>query len=257
VNARDAMPDGGQLTIETERMHLTRAVPTVNGPVPPGAYVAVSVTDTGTGMSPKTIAQIFEPFFSTKQAGRGTGLGLAVVSGILSQSHGHISVDSALGFGTRFRVYLPVLPEAGAETETDLPCADAALTPAARLQGDEVVLVAEDDATLRTVVTRALTGCGYTVLAAADATEALALAAQHDGPIPLLLTDVVLPGLTGPQLAEALWCDRPSTRVLFMSGYMPEHVRREGAAIVEGRFLSKPFTMVDLARKVRDTLDAS
>jgi two-component system cell cycle sensor histidine kinase/response regulator CckA len=253
VNARDAMPDGGQLTIETQLVTLGRAVPTVNGPVPPGSYVTVAVSDTGTGMSPRTIEQIFEPFFTTKQTGRGTGLGLAVVHGILRQSRGHISVESALGFGTTFRIYLPVAVEAGGET--DMPCADAALTPANRLHGNEVVLVAEDDATLRTVVTRALTGCGYTVLAAADATEAMALAAQYPDPIPLLLTDVVLPGLTGPQLAEALWRDRPDTRVVFMSGYMPEHVRREGAAIVEGHFLAKPFTMVDLARKVRDTLD--
>ena len=249
VNARDAMPDGGQLTVQTAKVDLTESVYAIHGVIPPGAYAMITVADTGVGMDRATLARIFEPFFSTKGLGKGTGLGLAVVHGIVSQSQGHVAVFSEPGVGTTFRVYLP---RARGEAT---PTAVAPVSVAPRARGSELILIAEDEATLRRAAARALQRSGYTVLAAADGAEALALAARHKGRIHLLVSDVVMPGLSGPELYEQLRRDRPDLRVLFTSAYLPEHVSRQSNVALEGRFLLKPFTMGDLARKVRDVMD--
>jgi signal transduction histidine kinase len=251
VNARDAMPDGGTLTIQTTRLDLTEPLYAIHGAIPPGAYAMITVTDTGIGMDRATLARVFEPFFSTKGAGKGTGLGLAVVHGIVSQSHGHVAVFSEPGAGTTFRVFLPRL------SGEAIPVATSPLSPVPRARSGELILIAEDEATLRRAAVQALQRSGYTVLAASDGAEALALAARHKGKINLLVSDVVMPGLSGPQLYEELKRERPDLRVLFTSAYLADHVSRHGTVALEGRFLLKPFTMSDLARKVRDVMDAS
>jgi signal transduction histidine kinase len=251
VNARDAMPDGGRLTIQTARVALTEPVYALHGVIPPGDYALISVTDTGIGMDRATLGRVFEPFFSTKGAGKGTGLGLAVVHGIVTQSHGHVAVFSEPGMGTTFRVYLPRLAGEAA------PVAQTPLSPVPRARRGELILLAEDETTLRRAAVQALQRSGYTVLAAADGAEALDLAARHKGHIHLLVSDVVMPGLSGPQLYEELRRDRPDLRVLFTSAYLADHVSRHGTVALEGRFLLKPFTMSDLARKVRDVMDAA
>ncbi len=249
VNARDAMPDGGLLTVHTAKVELTESVHALHGTIPPDAYATITVADTGVGMDRTTLTRIFEPFFTTKGEGKGSGLGLAVVHGILSQSHGHVAVFSEPGVGTTFRVYLPLMrgdvARATAATVMEVP----------RALPGERVLIAEDEATLRRAAMRALQRNGYTVLAAADAAEALALTDLHDGPIHLLISDVVMPGLSGPQLYEQLRQARPALRVLYASGYLPDHVSRQNSMALEGRFLAKPFTMAALARKVREVLD--
>jgi CheY-like chemotaxis protein len=245
------MPDGGQLTVQTCRVDLAEPVYGSHGAIPPGAYAVITVADTGIGMDRATLDRIFEPFFSTKAVGKGTGLGLAVVHGIVSQSQGHVAVFSEPGVGTAFRVYLPRM--SGEATPVVVP--PPAVVPRAR--GSELILVAEDEATLRRAAVQALQRSGYTVLAAADGSEALALAARHKGKIHLLVSDVVMPGLSGPQLYEELRRDRPDLRVLFTSAYLPDHVSRQNAVGLEGRFLLKPFTMGDLARKVREVMDGT
>ena len=251
VNARDAMPDGGRLTIQTARVDLTEPLYAIHGVIPPGDYAVITVTDTGIGMDRATLGRIFEPFFSTKGLGKGTGLGLAVVHGIVSQSQGHVAVFSEPGMGTTFRVYLPRM--SGEAT----PALAAPVSVVPRARGGELILIAEDEATLRRAAVQALQRSGYTVLAAADGAEALALAARHKGKIHLLVSDVVMPGISGPQLYEELRRDRPDLRVLFTSAYLADHVSRHGTVALEGRFLLKPFTMGDLARKVRDVMDAT
>ena len=250
VNARDAMPDGGRLTVQTARVDLAEAVYASHGASPPGAYAMITVADTGIGMDRATLARIFEPFFSTKGVGKGTGLGLAVVHGIVSQSQGFVAVFSEPGVGTTFRVYLP---RAAGEAA---PAVEPPRTAVPRARGSELILIAEDEATLRRAAVQALQRSGYTVLAAADGVEALSLAGRHKGRIHLLVSDVVMPGLSGPQLYEELRRDRPDLRVLFTSAYLPDHVSRQTSIGLEGRFLLKPFTMGDLARKVRDVMDA-
>jgi two-component system cell cycle sensor histidine kinase/response regulator CckA len=250
VNARDAMPDGGHLTIQTSPIDLTESVYAIHGVIPPGAYVMITVADTGIGMDRPTLNRIFEPFFSTKGLGKGTGLGLAVVHGIVSQSHGHVAVFSEPGIGTTFRVYLPRMT---GETKRAV-VGPVAVAPRAR--NGELVLIAEDEQTLRRAATQALQRSGYNVLAAADGAEALFLSRRHKERIHLLISDVVMPGLSGPQLYDQLRRDRPDLRVLFTSGYLPDNLSRQSTLALEGRFLLKPFTMGDLARKVRDIIDA-
>jgi CheY-like chemotaxis protein len=211
----------------------------------------ITVADTGLGMDRATLARIFEPFFSTKAIGKGTGLGLAVVHGIVSQSQGYVAVFSEPGLGTTFRVYLPRMSGEAA------PSIAPPMTVIPRARGSELILIAEDEATLRRAVVQSLQRSGYTVLSAADGSEALALAARHKGQIHLLVSDVVMPGLSGPQLYEELRRDRPDLRVLFTSAYLPDHVSRQSTVGFEGRFLLKPFTMSDLARKVREVMDAT
>lgn len=250
VNARDAMPDGGRLTVHTANVDLDEPVHAAHGAIPPGSYAMLAVADCGSGMNRRTMARIFEPFFSTKPEGKGTGLGLAVVHGIVTQSGGHIAVYSEIGLGTTVRVYLPRTTGRGAAIVPHAP----GVIPVAK--PGEVILLAEDEPSLRRAATQALQRAGYRVFAAADAVEAQAVADRHLGRLHLLVTDVVMPGLTGPELFEQLRRQRPNLRVLFASGYLPDALTREKAAVIEGRFLPKPFTTSDLARSVRAVLDA-
>ena len=246
VNARDAMPQGGTLTLRTAA--ITRASPGGTPPVPPGSYVRLQVADTGVGMDSATLAHLFEPFFTTKDPGQGTGLGLATVYGIVQQSGGTISVASAPGAGTTLSVDFPAV---AAPLPPALPGAIAPSLP----RGAETLLLAEDDAGVRGVVTEILRGLGYTVLVAATGPAALATGRAHPGPLHLLLTDVVMPELSGPELAVTLTTERPDLRVLYMSGYTEEAVIQHGVTGKQVAFLRKPFMPEALARKVRTILD--
>ena len=247
VNARDAMPEGGKLTIETANIQVDATYADVHTPVSPGAYVLLAVTDTGTGMDEHTKARVFEPFFTTKEQGKGTGLGLATVYGIVKQSAGFIWVYSELGRGTTFKVYLPRVDE-----PTTVPAARKAT---ASLQGTETVLLAEDSAAVRAVANQVLTRHGYKVLEAVDGRSALELGTRHEGPVHLLVTDVVMPEMSGRQLADRLTERRPTLKVLFFSGYTDDAITRHGILEPGIAFLQKPFTPDSLARKVREVLD--
>jgi CheY-like chemotaxis protein len=249
VNARDAMPTGGKLTIETGNIDHDPEFARGQGAAAVRQFVMLAVTDTGVGMDEATKARIFEPFFTTKAPGKGTGLGLATVYGLVQQSGGFIWVYSEPGRGTTFKIYLPRV-DAAAEG-----VAAAALTPVAG--GTETVLLAEDAAAVRAVGKQVLERQGYTVLEAPDGEVALHLAQRHSGPIHLLLTDVVMPGMSGRQLADQLARTRPDTRVLFASGYTDDAVVRHGVLEEGTPYLQKPFTPESLARKVREVLDAS
>jgi PAS domain S-box-containing protein len=248
VNARDAMAEGGRLEIRTARTTVTETDVRDQPEIRPGVYVTFAVSDTGCGMDEATRARIFEPFFTTKEVGKGTGLGLAMAYGIVKQSGGHITVKTAPGQGAVFRIYLPCADSLRAELAPVGPSAE--IPP-----GNETVLLAEDEAGVRALVLEVLQRSGYTVLEARDGEEALALSAQHDGPIHLLLTDVVMPRLSGGRLARCLGRERPETRVLFMSGFADSTLLRHGAVAGDVDCLVKPFTPEDLTRKVRETLD--
>ncbi len=249
VNARDAMPTGGKLTIETGNVEHDPAFARGQGAAAVRQFVMLAVTDTGVGMDEATKARIFEPFFTTKAPGKGTGLGLATVYGIVQQSGGFIWVYSEPGHGTTFKIYLPRVdaPAEGAVV--------AAVGPVAR--GTETVLLAEDSAAVRAVARQVLERQGYTVLEAPDGELALQLAQRHSGPIHLLLTDVVMPGMSGRQLADRLALARPDMKVLYASGYTDDSVVRHGVLEEGTPYLQKPFTPESLARKVRDVLDSS
>jgi CheY-like chemotaxis protein len=246
VNARDAMPTGGKLIIETTVLDLSPEEASKRPPAEPGDYVQVTVSDTGTGMGPETKGRIFEPFFTTKDVDKGTGLGLAVVYGIVTHSGGHIQVDSELDLGTRFTVRLP---KAAA---TALP-AQAKPEEAWNVRGDETILLVEDEERLCKLVELVLTENGYHVLTAHNGSEALELARKYRGKIDLLLTDVVMPQMRGSELARKLLVDRPALRVLFMSGYVDEAQKPE--LLVRGDFIQKPFVTAHLSRRVRELLD--
>jgi len=249
VNARDAMPGGGRLTIETRNAELDEAYTREHVPVRPGRYVMFALSDTGTGMSPETMAHLFEPFFTTKEAGKGTGLGLATVYGIVTQSGGYVWCYSELGHGTTFKVYLP---------RVDEPVDPLPVRVAARsTRGSETVLVVEDEPGLRALTRRVLEKHGYTVLEAATADAAAALARDYPRPIHLLLADVVLPGGSGRALADALLSQRADVRVLFMSGYTEDAIVHRGVLAANTPFLHKPFSADTLTAKVREVLDAS
>ena len=248
VNARDAMPTGGKLTIETANVEHDPDFARAQGAAAVRQFVMLAVTDTGVGMDEATKARIFEPFFTTKAPGKGTGLGLATVYGIVQQSGGFIWVYSEPGRGTTFKIYLPRV-DAAAEG-----VAAAALAPVAR--GRETVLFAEDSAAVRAVGKQVLERQGYTVLEAPDGEVAVHLAQRHSGPIHLLLTDVVMPGMSGRQLADQLARTRPDTKVLYASGYTGDAVVRHGVLEDGTPYLQKPFTPESLARKVREVLDA-
>jgi PAS domain S-box-containing protein len=247
ANARDAMPSGGTLSIET------RALAAADAPalaLEPREWSLLLVRDTGVGMTDTVRARIFEPFFTTKERGKGTGLGLALAYAMLQQAGGTITCDSAPGEGTTFRLCFPVT-----EAPIDPVRHDSTVEPAP-LGGRETVLVAEDEESVRTVITAALERAGYRVLVGADGPEALARAAEHDAPIDLLLTDVVMPGMHGRELAERLTAQRPGLRVLFASGYTDDAVLLRGIRVDEVPFLQKPFTPSQLVQRVRDVLDA-
>jgi len=249
VNARDAMPDGGRITIETAGGALDAGYAARHIDVVPGAYAVLTVTDTGVGMSRETQAWIFEPFFTTKEPGKGTGLGLATVYGIVKQSGGHIRVYSEPGVGTSFKVYLP---------RTDEPAEQAAARSAGALpRGTETILLVEDEAEVRGLAREILERLGYTVLEASVPTDAVLIAQRHVGIIELLLTDVIMPRISGRALAEAITAERPETKVLFMSGYTDDMIARQGVLDPGTHLIEKPFTGQGLAAKIREVLDSS
>jgi CheY-like chemotaxis protein len=249
INAGDAMPQGGRLRLVTDTVDVDEPSALRHVPMPAGRYVRLTVSDTGTGMSPETQARIFEPFFSTKERGKGTGLGLATVYGIVKQSGGFIWVASEIGRGTTFEIYLPVVQAPVERT------AEAEHTVHVR-GGSQTVLIAEDDGAVRRLTREVLASQGYSVLDARDGDEALLLAQQHRGAIHLLIADVVMPGLSGRDLAARLTAERPDLRVLYTSGYTENMMIRTG--IEESlALLAKPFLPADLLQKVRETLEAT
>jgi PAS domain S-box-containing protein len=248
VNARDAMPRGGKITIETANVALDEGYARHHVAVRPGPYVRLSVSDTGVGMDAATQARIFEPFFTTKEPGKGTGLGLATVYGVVKQSGGSIWVYSEPGQGTTFKIYLPRVGEA---VEAAAP---AESLPAPR-RGAETVLLVEDEGGVRAVAREILETQGYTVLEAASPRDALQICERHEGEIHLLLTDAVMPEMNGATLAARAAALRPGMRVLYMSGYPPDAIAHYGVLDVGVAYLQKPFTVQSLATKIREVLD--
>jgi CheY-like chemotaxis protein len=249
VNARDAMPTGGALTIETCEVTLTREYAERHQPATPGTFVMIAVSDTGVGMTEEVRSRIFEPFFTTKEQGKGTGLGLATVYGIVKQSGGFVWAYSEPGKGSSFKVYLPLVDEVA---ETAAPVAK----DRREFTGTETILVTEDNELLRPMMRSILERYQYRVLDAPNAEEAARISLEHDGPIHLLLTDMIMPGISGRGLALQLAAKRPDMRVLFMSGYTDEAIIRNGQLERGSAFLQKPFTPEILLRKVREMLDA-
>jgi signal transduction histidine kinase len=246
VNARDAMPNGGRLTIETANIDLDEGFARTHNPQMPGAYVLLTVSDTGIGMDPQTQARIFEPFFTTKELGKGTGLGLSTVYGVVRQSDGHIWVYSEPGQGSTFKIYLP-------RTGDAVPAAKPLAGPSTSLRGTETILLVEDENALRELVHTLLTDSGYTVLQADHPDRAIDIARTHNGPIQVLLTDAVMPGMNGRALAEQLARVRPEMKVLYMSGYTG--FTHPGVLDPEMTVLQKPFTREAMLRKLREVLD--
>ena len=249
ANARDAMPRGGRLTIATANVTLDDAYARLHPGVSPGAYAMVSVSDNGQGMTREVQARAFEPFFTTRTTGQGTGLGLATVHGIVKQSGGHIWLYSEPGQGTTFKIHLP-REDAPAEKET--PAAAAAPPP----RGSETVLLVEDEDSLREIVRECLEDAGYTVLDAGSGARALEASASHSGPLHLVITDVVMPGMGGREVVERLQAARPQVRALYMSGYTDDAMVLHGVMVADMAFLQKPFSAAALAAKVRQVLDA-
>jgi PAS domain S-box-containing protein len=249
VNARDAMPKGGRLVIATANVVLDEDAVGRIGGVLPGPYLILSVADTGIGMDDETRLRVFEPFFTTKPQGQGTGLGLSMVYGIVQQHGGTIMVESAPGQGAAFKIYFPRVDDPVSEVGGSAASDDAG-------GGSETILVVEDEPHVRALVAQMLQAFGYTVLTAADPATALALSDRHPGPIDLLLTDVVMPEMSGPELCQRLKSRRPRTRVLYMSGYTDEALGRYGVLEPGTFLLQKPFRIGELGQKVREVLDA-
>jgi len=248
VNARDAMPYGGRLTLETKSVEVSDAEAGDRHELSPGPYIELCVTDTGTGIAPEILEHLFEPFFTTKERFHGSGLGLATVHGIVHQSGGHVRVESEEGKGTRFRVLLPRVDQALEAAPVPRPIQAAA-------RGSEIVLLVEDEENIREPAVEILESRGYQVLAARDGSEALGLAERHKGPIHVLVTDVIMPGLSGSQLAEQLVPKRPEMRVLYISGYPEDAIAHHGVLNPEQHFLQKPFPPGQFLAKIRDVLD--
>jgi len=250
VNARDAMPRGGKVTIETSNVTLNEKTALRHVAVKPGEYVMLAVSDTGNGMDHETQARIFEPFFTTKEIGKGTGLGLSTVYGIVKQSGGNIRVYSEEGLGTVFKVYLPRIDEASIATDKSAQETNA-------VRGTETILLVEDEETVRGLTRTFLLQAGYNVLEARGGEEAIQLCRAHPGLIDLLLTDVVMPEVSGKEVADRLLELRPTTRILFMSGYTDEAIVQHGVLDASVEFIQKPFTWVGLTQKIRLVLDNS
>jgi PAS domain S-box-containing protein len=248
VNAKDAMPSGGTLTIETASRDLDAEYAAKYSGVVPGRYVQLTVTDTGEGMSPEVQKHIFEPFFTTKRSGEGTGLGLATVYGIVKQHKGNISVHSEPGKGTTFKIYLPAVSER--VIEKSLPQKKEPLP-----RGTETILAVDDDPGIRRLVAAALQSLGYTVIEAGSGVDALKVAEAHAGTIDLLLTDVIMPGMSGRQLAETFAPIRPEMKVVYMSGYTDEVIAHKGILLPGIHFISKPLVPTKMARRLRNILD--
>jgi PAS domain S-box-containing protein len=247
VNARDAITGAGKISIELRNIELDSIGVAAHPGLKLGDYVEMAISDTGSGMDAETAAKIFEPFFTTKEDGKGTGLGLATVYGIAQQNSGAVEVQSKVGHGTTFYIYLPVATDFGKP---------AAPRPAAMAGGSETVLLVEDDDRVRVLVSSMLRKHGYSVLIASQGDQALEIAARHHGRIHLLLTDVVMPGISGRVLAERLMMTRPDTRVLYMSGYSDDAILRHGVKSAGTLFVQKPFSVEALAEKIRETLNA-
>jgi CheY-like chemotaxis protein len=249
VNARDAMPRGGTLTIETATVDIDEDYSVNSEDTPkPGRYVVLRVSDTGTGMSKDTQASIFEPFFTTKTT-KGSGLGLATVYGVVRQSDGYISVHSELGYGTAFEILFPLVRET-----FDSPSSEAL----ARIPGgNETILLVEDSNEVRALIRQFLEGSGYKVLTAKDSAEALGISTAYQDTIHLVLSDVVMPRISGPELVGHLFANRPAMKVLLMSGYTNDRVRREMVGKDDFNLIEKPFTQLALGSKLREVLDGA
>jgi nitrogen-specific signal transduction histidine kinase len=249
VNARDAMPRGGRLTIETAEVTLDAAYAFGRDGLKPGRYVMLAISDTGTGMSPKVAARVFEPFFTTKEQGKGTGLGLSTVHGIVKQSGGHVEVYSEPAHGTTFKVYLPRIGEVAEPLAAPEPA-----PPPLGSEGGGTVLLVEDEATIRGVVRRTLQARGYRVIEAAHGGDAVEICEEGEQAIDLLVTDVVMPVMSGPELVQRALSARPDLRVLFISGYTDRALVHQGRRSAGTEFLQKPFTPEELVNKVRHVL---
>jgi CheY-like chemotaxis protein len=249
INARDAMPDGGKITLETANANLDAAYAAAHSEVSPGQYVLVAVSDGGEGMSPEATERAFEPFFTTKEVGKGSGLGLSQVFGFIKQSNGHVKIYSEIGLGTTVKLYLPRFLVAAVANETRSP---PAVVQQAR--DHETVLIVEDDADVLAYTQEALEGLGYHVIAARDAQSALTSLTTHPS-IALLFTDVQLPELTGPDLVEEIERRRPGLPVLYMTAYPAMAVQHRGLLAREVRMINKPFVLAELATAVRDAID--
>jgi CheY-like chemotaxis protein len=246
VNARDAMTGGGRITVTIRDVEVSEATAVSRANLTPGPYVTLAVRDTGSGMSEEIAAHVFEPFFTTKEHGKGTGLGLSTVYGIVEQSHGHIQVDSALGAGTTFTIHLPRVEE---------PLAEAPADPGRRLRTtSRTVLVVDDEPEVLGLASEILRRVGYVVLEAADGATALDVARRHEGEVHLLVTDMVMPGLSGRDLSERLRALRPSLRVLYISGYVQDASARAALASERSAFVAKPFSPELLTDRVRELL---
>jgi CheY-like chemotaxis protein len=247
VNARDAMPKGGRLALSVRDAVVDPAGEGAG--LRAGRYAHIEVRDDGVGMDAETLERVFEPFFSTKEKGKGTGLGLATVYGIVKQSGGHITVDSAPGAGTTFHIWLPEVEEQAEEA------AEAAIVDAKKKAGSETILLVEDEDAVRNLLQEVLTESGYRVLSAASGAEALRVSRAHAGVLDLLLTDVVMPGMGGREVATMLSAERPGLRVLFASGYTAEAIARQGILEPGTDLIHKPFTPDALLRRVREKLE--
>jgi CheY-like chemotaxis protein/two-component sensor histidine kinase len=248
VNSRDAMPEGGKLTIETTNVDLDESYAHEHVDARTGRHVKLAISDNGAGMDKQTLLRIFEPFFTTKDQSKGTGLGLSTVYGIVKQSGGHIGVYSEPGMGTTFKVYLPRI-----EGELDFNEPRVAGTDSPK--GTETILLVEDEASVRKLARTILQDNGYTVVEAESGDQARAISGQHEGRIQLMLTDVIMPGTSGRELAQSVATSRPEMRVLYMSGYTDDAIVHHGILDAKTPFIQKPFTPDSLLRKIRNVLD--